>query len=94
MDNGKPKVVVTTKHRGVFFGELESKEGTEVTLKDARVCVLWSRETKGFVGLAATGPLNGSRVSPAAPKMEIVDVTAVLHCSLEAVEKWESTPWS
>lgn len=93
-ENGKPKVVVTTKHRGVFFGALESKQGTEVTLRDARVCVYWSQATKGFVGLAATGPLAGSRISPAAPKMEIVDVTSVLYCSPEAVKQWESGIWS
>jgi len=90
----KPKVVVTTKHRGVFFGTLEERSGTDVVLSDARVCVYWSKETKGFVGLAAIGPLKGSRVSPAAPKMEIVDVTAILHCSAEAVNRWEGGVWS
>jgi len=90
----KPKVVVTTKHRSVFFGTLECKDGTDVVLLDARVCVYWSRETRGFVGLAATGPLDGSRVSPAAPKLEIVDVTAVIHCSDEAVKQWEADKWS
>jgi hypothetical protein len=90
----KPKVVVTTKHRGVFFGTLESREGTECVLSDARVCVYWSQKTRGFVGLAATGPLTGSRVSPAAPRMEIVDITAILHCSDEAVKQWEEGQWS
>ncbi len=90
----KPKVVVTTKYRGVFFGTLESKDGTEVCLTDARNCVHWSSKTKGFVGLAATGPLEGSRVGPAAPKIELVDVTAVLWCSDAAVKRWEEGPWS
>ena len=88
------KVVVTTKHRGVFMGEIESRNGSEIVLKDARVCVYWSRDTKGFVGLAKTGPLSGSRVSPAAPKLELFDVTSVTHCTPEAVEKWEAEPWS
>ncbi len=90
----KPKVVVTTKHRGVFFGTLESRENGEVVLSDGRVCVRWSKETKGFVGLAATGPMAGSKVSPAAPKMEIFDITSILHCSPEAIEQWESEPWT
>lgn len=88
------KVVVTTAHRGVFFGELERRDGTEVVLVNARNCLYWSKETKGFVGLAATGPLSGSRISPAAPKLELVGVTAVLHCSEEAAKRWEDGAWS
>lgn len=97
MENGKiangAKVVVTTAHRGVFFGELLSKNGSDVALTNARVCVYWSQETRGFVGLAATGPLAGSRVSPACPTIELSDVTATLECSPEAVERWEAGPW-
>ncbi len=88
------KVVVTTKHRGVFFGTLAKHEGTEVHLIDGRVCVYWSKETKGFIGLASTGPLGGSRVSPPAPKLELVDVTAVVTCTNEAIAAWEAGPWS
>lgn len=89
-----PKVVVTTKHRGVFYGTLIEKNGTDCVLADARVCIYWSKETRGFVGLAATGPADGSRVSPSAPRMEIVDVTAILHCSADAIDKWEQGKWS
>ena len=88
------KVVVTTKHRGVFFGSLVSRDGTDVVLENARVCVYWSKDTKGFVGLAGTGPGDGSRISPPAPKIELVDVTAVLECSPEAADKWEAGKWS
>ena len=90
----KPKVVVTTKHRGVFFGTLESRDETEVVLTDVRVCVYWSKGTKGFVGLAVTGPMQGSRVSLAAPRMDVLDVTAVLYCSEAAIAQWESVQWS
>ena len=90
----KPKVVVTTKHRGVFFGTLESRDETEVVLADVRVCVYWSKATKGFVGLAVTGPMQGSRVSLAAPRMDVLDVTSVLYCSASAIAQWESVQWS
>lgn len=88
------RVVVTTKHRGVFYGRLERHERDVVVLTQARVCVYWSAETKGFVGLAAIGPQKGSRVSPVAPRLELVDVTAVLDCTSEASELWESDLWS
>ena len=89
----KPKVVVTTKHRGVFFGTLIERNGTEVTLEHARVCVHWSKETRGFIGLASTGPLKGSRVSPSAPRMEVVDVTSIVECTEEAANRWEEGLW-
>lgn len=87
-------VVVTTVHRGVFGGRLVERNGDEVTLTDARVCVYWSQSTKGFVGLAVTGPLDGSRVSPACPTMTIPFVSAILGCTDEATKEWESGKWS
>jgi len=86
-------VVVTTKHRGVFAGRLVNRENSEVKLKDARVCIYWSTNTKGFVGLAVTGPIKGSRVSPAAPEMVIADVTSITLCSEQAEKQWENGPW-
>ena len=87
-------VVVTTKHRGVFGGQFQSREGDEVVLSDARVCVYWSANVKGFVGLAATGPLSGSKISDACPRMTLRDVTAILECSEAAEKQWEAGKWS
>src|SRR6185437_2017311 len=58
-------VVVTTEHRGVFFGYLlEDKSPDRVILEDARMCVYWSAKVHGVLGLAATGPDKDSRVGP------------------------------
>lgn len=92
MEKGTP-IVVTTAHRGVFFGKFVSREDREITISEARVCVYWNRETRGFVGLAVTGPLDGCRVSPAAPKLTLTDVTAILECTPESAEKWGQSPW-
>ena len=88
------KVVVCTEFRGVFYGTLVSQDGTDVTLRDSRVCVYWSKTTRGFVGLAATGPLDGSRVSRQCPEMRLAKVTCILLCTQEAVAVWESSPWN
>jgi len=89
------KVVVTTDRCGVFFGTAATDlEDGKIALTDARVCVFWSQATRGFIGLAATGPLDGSRVSAAAPRLTLIGVTAVVHCTPEAVERWESGPWT
>lgn len=86
-------VVVTTARRGVFGGVLKSRDGDEVTLTDARVCVHWSSQTRGFIGLAATGPLDGSRVSAAAPQMVVCAVTSIVECTDDARARWEAGPW-
>ena len=58
------------------------------------MCIYWSADIKGVVGLAATGPNKSCKVGPAAPAMTLRDVTAVMECSPKAVEAWESEPWA
>jgi hypothetical protein len=87
------KVVVTTEHRGVFFGTLEQEEGNIVTLSDARNILYWGKLTRGFLGLASKGPQSDSRVGPKAPRLKVRKVTAIAECSEEAVKAWEGEPW-
>ena len=85
-------VVVTTAHRGVFFGYATDTSGETIRLRAGRNCIYWSSDIKGFVGLAATGPSTDCRVGPAAD-MELRDITCVLECTPEAVAAWEAAPW-
>jgi hypothetical protein len=86
-------VLVTTAHRGVFFGYAKETGGKTIKLRAARNCIYWPAEQKGFLGLASTGPVSGSRVGPAAD-LELRDITAVAECTLSAVTAWETMPWS
>lgn len=92
----KTAVLVTTKHRGVFFGYATEKPDEHKTLSitEARNCVFWSSDVKGFLGLAASGPSKSCRVGPAVPELELHDVTAVAKVTPEAEEKWNQKPWS
>lgn len=85
--------VVTTDHKGVFFGYAEPGLKSEKTLKNARMCVYWSSNVKGVLGLAFTGPLSGSKISPAIPSISLNGVTSVMQCTPEAVDAWEKSPW-
>ena len=85
-------VLVTTAHRGVFFGYASKTDGETIKLKRGRLCVYWPPATKGFMGLAAVGPLEGSRIGPPAD-IELRAITAVAECTPEAVKAWESAPW-
>ena len=86
-------LVVSTAHRGVFFGYGEPGDGETIRLEKARMCVYWPAEVRGFTGLAEKGPLGGSKVGPAAPVMILRGVTAVMECSAAAVKRWEAEPW-
>jgi hypothetical protein len=92
--DGKRPVVVTTEHKGVFFGNLVSQDDASVTLTDAQMCVYWSADVRGVLGLAAAGPSRGCKVTPAVPRIELQGVTAVMDATGEAVLAWEGKPWS
>jgi hypothetical protein len=92
--NGKERaVVVTTSHRGVFFGYTDDTSGAIISLRAARNCLYWAMDQKGFVGLATFGPTKGARIGPAAD-LELRDITSVAACTPEAVAAWEKAPWS
>lgn len=86
-------VLVTTAHRGVFFGYASKTDGDTIKLDRARLCVYWSSDCKGFMGLAANGPTGGCRIGPAA-QIELRNITAVLEVSATAAKAWESAPWA
>ncbi len=91
--NGKERaVLVTTAHRGVFFGYASKTDGETIALKRARLCVFWSRDVKGFMGLAANGPSALCRIGPPAD-ITLRSITAVAEVTPDAVKAWEAAPW-
>jgi len=85
-------VLVTTSHRGVFFGYANDTDGETIKLRAARNCLYWPTENKGFMGLANMGPVKGARVGPAAD-IELRDITSVAEVTAAAVAAWEAAPW-
>lgn len=86
-------VLVTTAHRGVFFGYATDTDGPIIRLRAARNCLTWSADVKGFMGLAAVGPSESCRVGPSAD-IELRDITAVVACTDTATQAWERAPWN
>lgn len=89
-------VLVTTAHRGVFFGYLASKEGKErVTITRGRNVLYFDANTKGFMGLVQNGPTNGCRIGPAViGRSTLFDITGIFTVSEEAIPKFEEAPWA
>lgn len=90
--NGERPVLVTTQHRGVFFGYAGETRGDRIDLKRARMVVHWSAAMRGVLGLATIGPDEACRISPPAD-VELRDVTAVAEVTSGAVAKFEAAPW-
>jgi hypothetical protein len=86
-------VLVTTAHKGVFFGYATETAGATINLRAARLCVYWSTDLHGFMGLASHGPSKSCRIGPAA-NIELREITSVSEVSPGAVEKWEKSPWA
>ena len=91
--NTERAVLVTTEYRGVFFGYATETSGDTIRLRAARNCIYWPPENRGFLGLAANGPVAGSRVGPAAD-IELRKITCVAEVMPNAVSAWEAAPWS
>jgi len=89
-------VVITTAHRGVFFGYLTGDRNAKtLTLTAAQMCVYWAEDVQGVLGLASAGPSKSSKVTrPVEGTSTLQDVTAVMDASAEAVKAWRDRPWS
>lgn len=85
-------VLVTTAHRGVFAGLATDTKGDTIRLKQARLCVYWSADVKGFMGLASAGPSASCRIGPPAD-IELRSITSVVEVTPEARKAWEAAPW-
>lgn len=94
MKGKQQPVIVTTSHRGVFFGYGEPSDAPTIRIEKARMVFYWSADVKSVLGLAATGPTNGCKIGPAVPAITLRDVTSVVECSEASAKKFEDGAWS
>ena len=84
-------VLVTTEFRGVFFGFVknEKKLPGEITLTNAKNCIYWSSDCRGFLGLAAYGPTQGCKIGATIKEITLYKITSVTPVEDKAVALWE-----
>lgn len=89
-------ILVTTEHKGVFFGYGDPvlNESRTVRIERARMCVYWESEVHGVLGLAASGPTKNCRITPEVPALTLQAVTAIAEVSTEAEKEWQKGHWS
>jgi len=95
MNDKQKGVVITTENRGVFFGYVkdDSECPAKIILLKCRMGVYWDADTKGVLGLAATGPTSGCRITHSTPEATLYKVTGIFECTPEAVVAWENSVW-
>lgn len=85
--NRKRAVIVTTAHRGVFFGYATDTEGETISLAKSRLCLYWSKDMGGFMGLASIGPSRECKIGTPA-NITLRSITSVIEVTKEAEAKW------
>lgn len=87
------KVLITTKHKGVFAGLIDDDQDISartMPLKSARMAIYWGT-TMGVMELCETGPTDKSRISAPADVPALHDITAVFDITDAAWERWEKS---
>ncbi len=85
-------VLVTTVHRGVFFGFADESKLAEKTIeiKECRNCIYWDASIGGFLGLASVGPNAKCKIGKQADSVLLHDITSVSRVSDQAVQAWKA----
>src|SRR5262245_32596857 len=99
-DLGQP-VLVTTEHRGVFFGYVSADalaawsagKSPTIEIKRMRNCIQW-RGLHGFLALTTEGPSSACRVGPAAASGILAKITGIWNVEPKATDAWEAAPWA
>lgn len=85
-------IIITTKHRGVFFGRVAENEpidGEHIkNVHGCRMAIQFGTD-RGVMQLAETGPTDRSKISARADMPIIRDVTAVMSVTDAAAELWD-----
>ena len=89
--------IVRTYSAGVFAGEIESRKGQEVVMKNARRLWYWSGAASlSQLAVTGTSKPESCKFPVAVPRVEvlqgveILDVTEAAKKSIESVPEWKA----
>lgn len=87
------KVIVRADRAGVFFGTIESKEGSEVTLHNCRRIWYWSGAASiSELALGGTKRPRDCKFSVSVDSITILGVIEIIPCTDKAIESIEAVP--
>lgn len=96
MENQKQKFIVRCDRAGVFYGEIEERNGREIKLRNARCLWYWDGAAT-LLQLAAEGTkaAGNCKFTMTIDNLEVLDAIEIIPCtdeaikSIEGVEEWK-----
>lgn len=87
------KVIIRATNAGVFYGEIESRNGNEVNMKNVRRIWYWSGAAS-VSQLAVDGVSRPSecKFTVYVPSMTILEVIEIIPCTDKAIKSIEAVP--
>lgn len=87
------KVIVRADRAGVFFGDIESRNGSEVKMVNVRRLYYWSG-ANSLSQLAVDGVTNKNdcKFTVIVPSITILGVIEIIPCTEEAIKCINSVP--
>lgn len=87
------KVIIRADRAGVFFGTLNEKNGSEVTLKDCRRIWYWNGAASiSQLAVEGTAQPRHCKFTLVVPLITILGVIEIIPCTEQAVKSIENVP--
>jgi hypothetical protein len=84
------KVIVRAERAGVFFGELKSKNGNEVEMKNVRRLWFWEGACSlSQLAVDGTSKPDHCKFTVVVPEMTLLDIIEIIPCTQKAIESIE-----
>lgn len=91
MEKQKQKFIVRCDRAGVFYGEIEERNGSEVKMRNVR-CLWYWEGAATLLQLAAEGTTkpNDCKFTMTIDSLEVLDAIEIIPCAAKAIESIES----
>lgn len=86
----KQKFIVRCDRAGVFYGEIEERNGQEIKMRNVR-CIWYWEGAASLLQLAAAGVTNpgNCKFTMTIDSLEVLDAIEIIPCTAEAIESIE-----
>ena len=79
--------IIRGDHSGVFFGEIDARNGREVTIRNARRLWYWDGAASiSQLAVEGTSKPHNCKFTVTAPSITILDAVEILPCTVKAKE--------
>lgn len=91
--DGKPYQIVRTYSAGVFAGYIESRNGREVVMRNARRLWMWAGAASlSQLAMEGTSKPDECKFPCAVDKVELLEVIEILDCTEKAFKSIKEVP--